>query len=56
MRSLTATSTFLPSVQQHEELWEAGIDVVYTYWLDNAVIARTAIDQMRNITPPYDLY
>jgi hypothetical protein len=52
VRSLTATSEVLPSVQEHEQLFDAGFDVVYTYDLDNALLARTAVDTARNVTPP----
>lgn len=52
VRSLTATSQFLPSVKEQEGIFEAGFDVVYTYDLDNALLARTAIDTARNVTPP----
>ena len=52
IRSLATTSEFLPSVAEHEAIFNLGFDVVYTYDLDNAIIARTAIDQQRGISPP----
>lgn len=53
IRSMAATGKFLPSVQDHLNLWENdGFDVVYTYDTVNAVTARTQVDEARGISPP----
>lgn len=53
IRSMAATPTILPSVQDHLTLWETdGFDVVYTYDTVNAVAARTQVDEARGISPP----
>jgi glycerophosphoryl diester phosphodiesterase len=41
-----------PTVPMHVALMEAGWDVVMTYDLDNAIQARTQVDQERGVTPP----
>jgi hypothetical protein len=33
-------------------LWDMGFDVVMTYLLKNAVIARKQVDTRRGISPP----
>jgi hypothetical protein len=53
IRSLAATSTVLPGVPEHVQLFEQdGFDVVYTYDTVNAIQARTQVDEDRGITPP----
>ena len=53
MRSMAATSKFLPSVAEHETLFlQDAMDVVYSYGAVNAVEARTAVNKLRGITPP----
>ncbi len=52
-RTLTATPTQVnPSVVEHEQLYEEGIDIVYTYGTENGVAARTATDKQRGVSPP----
>ena len=41
-----------PSVQEQEGLFHELYDVVYTYGLENGVVARTNIDKERDIVPP----
>ena len=52
IRTLTATSKYLPSVKSQEDLFHDGFDVVYTYDTENGVVARTNIDKERGVTPP----
>jgi hypothetical protein len=43
---LTAT------VQNHLDIYHAGFDVVYTYNLDNAIVARIEVNTANGISPP----
>lgn len=53
VRSMGATSTFFPSVDEHEQLFTIdGFDVVYSYDTPNGVQARTWVDQQRGVVPP----
>ena len=52
IRTLAATSSKLPTVQNHLKIWRSGIDVVYTYNLQHATDARVAINTERGISPP----
>jgi glycerophosphoryl diester phosphodiesterase len=53
VRALAATSEVLATVGNHEALWQTdGFDVVYTYNLKNAVVARTKVDEARGVNPP----
>jgi hypothetical protein len=52
MRTFTATTQFLPSVESHVALFESGIDVVYTYDTQNAVRARRIVNEARGVYPP----
>ena len=40
------------TVQNHLDLYAAGIDVTYTYNLTNAVTARIQVNTQRGISPP----
>lgn len=51
VRSFAATKTFLPTTQQHIDLYNAGFDVVYTYGTGHAVDARTQVNEARGIDP-----
>jgi glycerophosphoryl diester phosphodiesterase len=52
MRSFAASKEELPSIVDHVQLWNEGIDVVMTYNLKNAVMARIEVDKQRGILPP----
>lgn len=52
LRTLTATTEFLPSVDSHVALFNEGFDVVYTYDTQNAVAARVLVNQARGVLPP----
>jgi hypothetical protein len=53
IRATTPTPTQTdPSVQEQEGLFHELYDVVYTYGLENGVVARTAIDKERGVVPP----
>ncbi len=41
----------LPLATDHQALWDAGFDVIMTYNLDNALVARKAVNAARGITP-----
>ena len=50
MRGFVST-IHLPAVADHQALWDAGFDVIMTYNLDNALVARKAVNAARGITP-----
>ena len=52
MKTFTATSRFLPSVEEQVGLFNEGIDIVYTYDTVNAVQARELVNTARGISPP----
>lgn len=52
IRTLAATSSKLPTVRNHLDIWRSGIDVVYTYNLQHATDARVTINTERGIAPP----
>jgi hypothetical protein len=52
VKSFAATSTTLPTVQNHLDLFNEGFDIVMTYGLANGVTARVQVDEARGITPP----
>lgn len=52
LRTLTATTRLLPSVASQEAIFNAGIDVVYSYDCANAVEARNNIDKQRGLSIP----
>jgi glycerophosphoryl diester phosphodiesterase len=50
MRTFAATTEILPSVESHIALFNSGIDVVYTYHTQNAVVAREKVNRARGIS------
>lgn len=40
-----------PSVEEHVKLFEAGIDIVYSYDTENGVAARDLINKQRGVAP-----
>lgn len=46
------SSQKLPSVAQHEALWNGGFDVIMTYNLVDAMEARKAVNTARGVVPP----
>jgi glycerophosphoryl diester phosphodiesterase len=52
MKTFTATTRFLPSVESQVALFNDGIDIVYTYDTQNAVLAREQVNEARGISPP----
>jgi hypothetical protein len=51
LRTFTATPTQLdPSVAEQTGLYNAGIDIVYTYGTVNGVKARDAINEQRGVS------
>ncbi len=45
------SSIHLPTPADHVALWDAGFDVIMTYNLDNALVARTQVNAARGIEP-----
>jgi hypothetical protein len=54
IRTFAATrdSAVGATVDNHRAIYDAGFDVVYTYNIDNAVIARIDVNTANGITPP----
>lgn len=48
----TRASAITATVENHLRIYRAGIDVTYTYNLDNAVVARKEVNAKNRITPP----
>lgn len=49
---VTRDDPLTATVENHLEIFEAGFDVVYTYNLANAVIARQQINTENGVSPP----
>ncbi len=41
----------LPEVADHQAMWDEGFDVIMTYNLDNALVARKAVNAARGVVP-----
>ena len=52
VRATVPTSEVAPPASEQERLFRQGYDVVYTYAMNNAIKARTTIDEERHISPP----
>ncbi len=50
MRGFVST-IHLPNVADHQAMWDEGFDVVMTYNLDNALVARKAVNAARGVEP-----
>jgi phosphoglycerol transferase MdoB-like AlkP superfamily enzyme len=48
----TKDNAIMATVENHMKLYNAGIDVAYTYNLTNAVTARKSVNTLHRITPP----
>ncbi len=48
----THDSQFAATVNNHMDIFNAGFQVVYTYNLDNAVVARQQVNKENGISPP----
>lgn len=52
VRAFTATDTKDPTVENHQMLFDEGIDVVMTYDLTNGLQVRQAVNGARGVSPP----
>ena len=52
LKTFTATTRLLPSVESQVQLFNDGFDIVYTYDTQNAVAAREIVNTARGISPP----
>lgn len=52
MRAFTAADTKDPTVENHQMLFDEGIDVVMTYDLTNGLAVRQAVNGARGVSPP----
>ena len=51
-RAFTSSDQYLPTVQNHAQLFAEGFDVVMSYNLSNGIAARQAVNMMRGVSPP----
>lgn len=51
MRGFVST-IHLNTAVQHKAMWELGFDVIMTYNLDNAILARKQVNTARGVEPP----
>ncbi len=52
IRAFSSTDTNNPTVENHQMLFDEGIDVVMTYDLTNALMVRQSVNTARGVSPP----